>query len=80
MEMDRIVMDSKSLEKLRGLQQPVEVFDHSGTRLGTFQPDLEAPRLGFTEAEIAAAFARPPQEGRISAAEGRAELLRQRPL
>jgi hypothetical protein len=58
MSMDRIVMDSKSLEKLRGLQQSVEVFDHYGTRLGTFQPDLEAPRLGFTDAEIDAAFAR----------------------
>jgi len=78
--MDKIVMDSKSLEKLRGLQKPVEVFDHYGTRLGTFQPDLDAPRLGFIDPELDAAFARSSQEGRISAAEGRAILLRARPL
>jgi hypothetical protein len=79
--MDKVVLDTATLAKLAGQDAPIEVWSNYGQLIGVFHPTNEPPPvMGTADAELDAAFARSSQEGRISAAEGRAELLRQRPL
>ena len=78
--MDKVVLDSATLAKMAGRDGPFEIWSNYGQLIGVFHPEKELrPVQGFTDAEIEAVFARPVEE-RISAAEGRKELLRQRPL
>lgn len=80
--MDKVVLDSDTLAKMAVHDGPFEVWSKSGLLIGVFHPEKRAIPLRppMTDEEIEAAIARSQREGRISAAEGRAELLRQRPL
>lgn len=59
--MTSVVLEPESEARLRGFQEVVEVFDHSGKRLGFFHPakDTETPprlrdQSPFTDKEILA--------------------------
>ena len=80
--MDKVVLDKDALAKMVGHDGPFEVWSKSGLLIGVFHPEKNPIPLRppMTDEEIEAAFARSQREGRISAADGRAEMLRQRPL
>ena len=59
--MASVVLEPESEARLRGFQEVVEVFDHTGKRMGFFHPVIDAetpPRLRdlspFTDEEILA--------------------------
>jgi hypothetical protein len=80
--MDKVVLDNSVLAKMAGHSGPFEVWSNSGQLIGVFHPEKKSfpTRPPMTDEEIEAAIARSQREGRLSAAEVRAELLRQRPI